>query len=77
MKMKYLFLITLIISCTPAKTPDMNIGDCVVGENMEVWQLLREEEGKYLFVQFPPREGMPVHLLDDLSVFKKVDCPND
>ncbi len=42
---------------------------------MEVWQLLRENEGKYLFVQFPPKEGMPVHLVEDLKVFKKVDCP--
>lgn len=75
--MRLLLLITLIISCSPSKTPDMNIGDCVVGENMEVWQLLRVDGGKYLFAQFPVREGMPVHLVDDLSVFKKVDCPID
>ncbi len=42
---------------------------------MEVWQLLRENEGNYLFVQFPPKEGMPVHLVKDLKVFNKVDCP--
>ncbi|MCM2350049.1 MAG: hypothetical protein NDI69_08500 [Bacteriovoracaceae bacterium] len=75
--MKLFIIITLIFSCTPVKTPDMNVGDCVVGQNMEVWQLLREDEGKFLFAQFPVREGKPVHLIDDIAVFKKIECPID
>lgn len=36
---------------------------------------MREDEGKYLFVQYPELEGAPVHAVDDVSAFKKVECP--
>lgn len=36
---------------------------------------MREEDGKFLFVQYPEVEGAPVHTVTDLAAFKKVDCP--
>jgi hypothetical protein len=53
----------------------MEWGDCILGQNMEVWEFLREGDGKYLFVKFPAIDGSPVYTLDDLSTFKKVSCP--
>lgn len=70
-----LLLLLFIVSCSVNKAPELAKGDCVLGENMEVWELLRQDEGKYLFAQFPVREGVPVHVVEDLRPFKKVDCP--
>lgn len=42
---------------------------------MDVWKLLRMDEGKYLFATYPYTEGAPVEILEDVSALKKVDCP--
>ncbi len=71
--MKYLILISFLSACSPS--PNLKVGECVLGTNMGVWKLMREDEGKYLFVQFPELEGAPVHAVADVSAFKKVECP--
>lgn len=74
--MKYLILFTLLLACSPTTpVPKVEVGECILGTNMAVWKLLRKEESKYLFVQYPEVEGAPIHALTDLAAFKKVDCP--
>ena len=71
--MKYLILFSLL-ACSPS-IPPVKVGECVLGTDMGVWKLMREDDGKFLFVQYPEVEGAPVHAVMDLVAYKKVDCP--
>ena len=72
--MKYVLLF-LLLSCTKASKSKITSGDCVLGGNMQVWKLLRQEDDMYLFAKYPLVEGTPVEMVTDISAFKKVDCP--
>lgn len=72
--MKYLTLL-LLVSCLDVKKDEPKIGDCFIGTRMDVWKLMRMDEGKYLFATFPFGEGSPVEVVTDVSALKKVDCP--
>jgi hypothetical protein len=73
--MKYLIFCLFIISCSPTIIPKIDLGECVLGTDMSIWKLLRKDQEKYLFVQYPELEGSPVHIISDLSTFKEVECP--
>jgi hypothetical protein len=70
--MKFMCLI-LMTSCL-ALGPELAPGDCVLGTGMAVWELLRESNGTYLFVQYPVQRGAKVEIVSDLTTFSKVDC---
>jgi hypothetical protein len=72
--MKYIILFTLI-ACNSSINSDLTVDSCVLGEDMVVWQLIREDDGKYLFSDVPVKEGAMVHVFEDISALKKVDCP--
>lgn len=74
MVMRYLFLI-LIMACDPVKQIDPKVGDCVIGTGMNVWKLIRMEKNKYLFAIYPVQAGSAIKIVEDVSTFKKVDCP--
>lgn len=73
--MRYFWLL-LIISCTPATPPVLQKGDCVIGPGMDIYQLMRESEGVFLFARVPVQEGSPLEIVKDISTFKKVECPH-
>ena len=72
--MKFLILFSILSACSPS-IPPPKVGECVIGTNMGVWKLMREENGKFLLIQYPEVEGSPVHTVTDLAAYKKVDCP--
>lgn len=74
--MKYLFFLIILTSCLPLKSKELEVGSCVLGENMVTWKLLRKDNAKYVFVDSPVKEGSLMRSIEDISGFKKVDCPN-
>ena len=74
--MRHFLLLFILLSCTPVKPPVLNKGDCVIGPGMDIYQLMREGEGVFLFARVPVQEGTPLEIVKDISVFKKVECPN-
>lgn len=73
--MHLLLLFLLLLSCERLKPVNLAVGDCVIGEGMDIWKLIRADQGEYLFVTNPVQEGSRVELMDDVSTFKKVECP--
>lgn len=73
--MHLLLLFLLLLSCERLKPVNLTVGDCVIGEGMDIWKLIRADQGEYLFVTNPVEEGSRVELIDDVSTFKKVECP--
>ena len=73
--MRYLFFLIILTSCLPLTPSKLEVGECVLGEEMVVWKLLRMEKGIYLFVDVPEKEGAPIRTVEDIAAFKKVNCP--
>jgi hypothetical protein len=72
---RYLFFLIILVSCLPLTPAKLKAGDCVLGDDMVTWKLLRTERGIYLFVDAPEREGSLIRTIEDISAFKKVTCP--
>jgi hypothetical protein len=74
--MKVLMLIIpFAFSCQSQK--QLVVGVCVIGTRMVVWNLLRKEEGRFMFTTLPAIEGAPVEIVTDITAFKRVDCPQE
>jgi hypothetical protein len=41
---------------------------------MALWQLMKVDQGKYLFAQFPRGPDEKVVIVEDLSTYKQVEC---
>lgn len=50
-----------------------NVYQCPL-KGMAVWELFRESNGTYLFVQYSVQRGAKVEIVSDLTTFSKVDC---
>jgi hypothetical protein len=74
--MRWLILFLFIFGCQPLSRTDPEVEECVIGPQMDVLKLLRTEEGKYLFVEYPYAEDSPVEIVEDVSAFRKVECPD-
>jgi hypothetical protein len=72
--MKWIFFF-ILISCIPVKKPDFKVGDCVLGPEMKVWNIVKEDEDHYLLSKFPPTENSKVEVVKDFSTLRKIDCP--
>ena len=75
MVMRYFILVLITMACNSSTSKKPQIGECYIGTRMDVWKLLRMDEGKYLFATYPYDEGAPVEVMEDVSALKKVDCP--
>jgi hypothetical protein len=73
--MRYLLILLITTACNPFKQIKPEVGDCVLGPNMEVWKLMNTAEKKYLFAKYPVLEGSPVLVINDVSALKLVECP--
>ena len=75
--MRFLLLL-LLLSCERIRPINLEVGDCVIGEGMDIWKLIREddEDKEYMFATNPVEEGSLVQVVGDISTFKKVECPN-
>lgn len=73
--MKYFFLLLLIVSCNPVNKNLPEVSECVIGPKMDVMKLVREEDDKYMFVEYPYAADSPVEIMEDVSALKKVECP--
>jgi hypothetical protein len=73
--LRYLLFLLIVVSCLPLTPAKLKEGDCVIGDNMVIWKLLRNEKGIYLFVDAPEREGSLIRTIKDISALKKVTCP--
>lgn len=72
--MRYLLILLIVAGCNPAnRLPEVD--ECVIGPQMDVMKLLREEDDKYMFVEYPYAEDSPVEIMEDVSALKKVECP--
>lgn len=75
--MRYRFLILILgLACTKTEVMNIKKGECVLGRGMDVYQLIREDEGIYLFARVPVDESSPLEVVKDLSTFRKVECPH-
>lgn len=74
MVMRYFVLLLITISCNTTQSKPQ-IGECFIGPQMEVRKLLRMDQGKYLFANYPYDESSPAEIMEDVSALKKVDCP--
>lgn len=70
-----LLLLLIILGCERVKPVKLQIGDCVIGEAMNIWKLIRMDENKYMFATNPVEEGSQIQVVSDPSTFKKVECP--
>lgn len=68
-------MLLFISSCLPLRRTEPKVEECVIGPQMDVLKLLRAEDDKYLFVEYPYAEDSPVEIMEDVSALKKVDCP--
>lgn len=68
-------MLFIICSCNPLRRIEPKVEECVIGPQMDVLKLLRTEDEKYLFVEYPYAEDSPVEIMEDVSALKKVDCP--
>jgi hypothetical protein len=73
--MKWILFLTFI-ACIPVKKPDFKAGDCVLGPEMKVWKIEREDEDNYLLSEFPFSEDSKVEVVKDFSTLRKTDCPD-
>lgn len=73
--MKYFLLLVVLLGCNPANRSLPKVDECVIGPQMDVMKLLREEDEKFLFVEYPYAEDSPVEIMEDVSALKKVECP--
>ena len=73
--MRFLLLLSLLIGCERARPVNIQVGDCVIGEAMNIWKLIRMDEDKYMFATNPVEEGSLIQVVSDASTFKKVECP--
>jgi hypothetical protein len=73
--MRLLILLLLLLGCERNKPMNIQVGDCVIGEAMNIWKLIRMDEGKYMFATNPVEEGSQIQVVEDPSTFKKVECP--
>ena len=73
--MKFIIMLLFICSCIPLRRVEPKVEECVIGPQMDVLKLLRTEDEKYLFVEYPYAEDSPVEIMEDVSALKKVDCP--
>lgn len=73
--MRIIFALLIFTGCQRATDFPLEAGECVLGDQMAVWQVLREDEGTYLMARTPVIEGSPIHIVKDLRTFKKVECP--
>jgi len=73
--MRYLIFLIILASCIPLKSSKLDVGECVLGEDMVVWKLLKKDKNLYLFVDAPEKEGSLLRTVEDISAFKKVKCP--
>lgn len=73
--MMRVLLLIILSACNFTGPKPPQVGECVIGTKMDVWKLLRMDDGKYLFATYPFDEGAPVEVVTDVSAFKKVDCP--
>jgi hypothetical protein len=69
--MKWILFLFILTACNQ----ELKVGECVIGTRMDVWKLMRMDGKKYLFVTLPIQEDSPVEIVEDVSAFKKVDCP--
>ena len=63
----------LVTSCL-TRGPELKPGDCVIGRGMVLWQLQRNEGGKFLFLHFPLQPDSKLEIVEDTSLYKKVEC---
>lgn len=73
--MRYLLILLFLAGCNPLKRSIPEVNECVIGPKMDVMKLLREEDDKFLFVEYPYAEDSPVEIIEDVSALKKVECP--
>lgn len=73
--MRYLLILLFLTGCNPLKRAVPEVNECVIGPKMDVMKLLREEDDKFLFVEYPYAEDSPVEIIEDVSALKKVECP--
>lgn len=73
--MKYFLLLFLIASCLPGRNIRPEVGECVLGQGMSVWKLLRMEQGKYLFASFPADRDARINVVDVGVPLKVIACP--
>lgn len=72
--MKWIFyIIPLAVSCQ--SQTHIEIGQCVIGTRMDVWKLLQKDGKNFIFTTLPAVDGAPMEIVDDVSAFKRVDCP--
>jgi hypothetical protein len=73
--MKFIILLIFIIGCQPLRRIEPRVNECVIGPQMDVLKLLRADDEKYMFVEYPYAEDSPVEIIEDVSALKKVECP--
>lgn len=73
--MRLLIFFLLLVGCERTKPINIQVGDCVIGEAMNIWKLIRMDEEKYMFATNPVEEGSQIQVVNDPSTFKKVECP--
>lgn len=73
--MKFFIMLLFIFGCVPLRRMEPKVEECVIGPRMDVLKVLRAEDQKYMFVEYPYDEDSPVEIIEDVSALKKVECP--
>lgn len=73
--MKYPVMLLIFCGCIAINDRMPEVNECVIGPKMDVLKLLRTDEDKFLFVEYPYEKDSPVSIIQDVSTLKKVECP--
>ena len=73
--MRWIVLLLFAWSCIAMNGHAPLVNECVIGPKMDVLKLLRADEDKFLFVEYPYEKDSSIAVIEDVSALKKVECP--